>query len=110
MVFLRFGAGFVTGIVIVHNSHEYVYLTIANSFVRPHWRYQKLKNQHYTKDHAVDTTLLDSYVKDVVSSFIGFWIVILPVVYKSYYAKPIENPGLEEKDNFAVMLNNINDK
>ena len=36
--------------------------------------------------------------------------MILPVVYKSYYEKPIENPGLEEKDNFAVMLNNINDK
>ena len=83
MVFVRLGLGFLTGVTISMNAHEYVYMTIATSFVRPHWRYFKLKNR-LSKDHALDVNLLDSYVKDTIGSFVLFWFLIGPVVYKAY--------------------------
>ena len=107
MVFLRIGAGFVSGALIAHNSHENVYMSIANCFVRPHWRYRKLQNEYLTKDHAVDLNLLDSYVKDVTSSFVLFWVCIGPIIYKTYFVK--EEPRQDQiQDTFAVMLNNVN--
>lgn len=84
MVFLRLSAGFISGALIAHNSHENIYMTIANTFVRPHWRYRKMKSEYLTKDHAVDLPMLDSYVKDVASSFVIFWIIIGPVIYQTY--------------------------
>ena len=43
MVFARLGAGFLTGVTVSMCSHDYVYLTIANSFMRPHYRYRRIK-------------------------------------------------------------------
>jgi hypothetical protein len=87
MVFNRLGAGFITGMFISCNAHEYVYMTIASCFVRPHWRFQKLKKERISKEMAVPTELLDSYVKDVLGSFALFWVIIIPVFYKAYISK-----------------------
>ena len=87
MVFNRLGAGFITGMFITCNAHEYVYMTIASCFVRPHWRFQKLKKERISKEMAVPTELLDSYVKDVLGSFALFWVIIIPVFYKAYISK-----------------------
>ena len=65
------------------------------------------QNEHLTKDHAVDLGLLDSYVKDVASSFVLFWVCIGPIIYKTYFQK--EEPREDEiEDSFAVMLKNVN--
>jgi hypothetical protein len=84
-------------------------MTIASCFVRPHWRYQRLKKQYYTKDHALDTNLLDSYLKDVVSSFVLFWLVIGPVCYKTYIKKEEVSPHNTE-DTYAEMLKKLKAK
>ena len=95
--------GFATGITITVNAHEYVYMTIATCFVRPHWRYRRLKSQYFTKDHALDLNLLDSYMRDAVGSFFLFFLVIGPVLYKTY-VKPDESAPHEVDDTFADML------
>ena len=108
MVFNRLGAGFITGMFITCNAHEYVYYTIASCFVRPHWRFQKLKRERVAKEMAVPTELLDSYVKDVLSSFALFWIIIGPVCWKAYFSKDgfaERNPN-DLEDTYASMLKN----
>lgn len=67
-----------------------------------------MKSEYLTKDHAVDLPMLDSYVKDVASSFVIFWIIIGPVIYQTYIQKK-ELRDDEVKDTFAVMLNKVND-
>ena len=84
MVFNRLALGLATGITISMTSHEYIYMVIANSFVRPHWRYQRLKKQYYSKEHATDVNLLDIYLKDAFGSFFLFWIYLGPALYKVY--------------------------
>ena len=106
MVFVRLGLGFVTGISIAMNSHEYVYMTIASCFVRPHWRFFRLKKQNYSKEQALDVALLDSYVRDTVGSFFLFWLLIGPVVYKAYFQNEgfgVDTPH-EVEDTYATML------
>ena len=106
MVFNRLGAGFITGMFITCNAHEYVYYTIASCFVRPHWRFQKLKRERVAKEMAVPTELLDSYLKDVLSSFALFWIIIGPVCWKAYFSKDgfaERNPN-DLEDTYAQML------
>lgn len=106
MVFVRLGLGFLTGVTVTMNAHEYVYMTIANCFVRPHWRFFRLKKQNYSKEHALDVALLDSYLRDAVGSFFLFWFLIGPVVYKAY----VQNDGFgfdkphEVEDTYATML------
>ena len=43
MVFYQLGAGFVTGLTFSMVSHDYVYLHIANAFIRPHYRYHRMR-------------------------------------------------------------------
>lgn len=49
MVFLRLGLGLASGIAIPFMVNDMVYMTIANSFLRPHLRFQiereKLKKE-----------------------------------------------------------------
>ena len=87
MVFTRIALGMATGITISMNSPEYIYLVITNCFLRPHWRYQILKKKYYSKDHALDTNLLDIYIRDIVGSFLLFWIMIGPISYKTFVKK-----------------------
>ena len=55
---------------------------------------------------AVPTELLDSYVKDVLSSFALFWVIIIPVFWKAYISKDgfaERNPN-DLEDTYASML------
>ena len=91
MVFTRLGAGFICGCAIPYFVNETVYMTIANSFLRPHLKFiidrEKLK-----KDIAVPPHMIDAYIKDVIGSFLMFFIVIGPVVWDSV----IKKKGLKE--------------
>ena len=87
MVYIQFGAGLASGIFITMSCHKEVYDVIATCFVRPHMRYRKLKNQYYTDDHALDTKLLDMYVKDVLASFVLFWYAFPVSVYNAYFKR-----------------------
>lgn len=98
MVFLRLGLGFVVGVAVPFVVNDMVYMTIANSFLRPHLRYM-VEREKLKKEQAVPTVLLDSYVKDVVGSFFLFFIAIGPVVYQSYFKKVThEGKPIPKKD------------
>ena len=111
MVFYRMGAGFITGVAITLSAHDYIYLVIANSFARPHWRYQRLKKAYYTKDHATDINLLDIYVKDTISSFFLFWFAICPALYKVYVRNDARDVNTNEvEDSYSNILKQIHEK
>lgn len=86
MVFLRLGLGFVAGTTIPFLVNEMTYMTIANSFLRPHLQFA-IEREKIEKNKAVSTHLLDSYLRDVVGSFFLFFIAIGPVLYESYFKK-----------------------
>ena len=99
MVFTRLALGLVSGLTIPHLVHQDIYMTIASSFLRPHLRY-RIEKDKLTKDQAVSTRLLDSYIKDAIGSFFFFFIVIGPVIYYTYFMdekKDIEKMTLEDK-------------
>lgn len=49
------------------------------------------------KNKAVSTQMLDSYLKDVVGSFLLFFIVIGPVTYQSWWnVKQIKENEVQE--------------
>lgn len=90
MVFVRLGLGLFAGIAIPYMVKDMVYMTIANSFLRPHLRYI-IERERINKNKAVSTALLDSYLKDVFGSFLLFFVAIGPVVYECYFKKvPVE--------------------
>jgi hypothetical protein len=91
MVFLKLSVGFLTGVTIPFFVNEMTYMTIANAFLRPHLKF-KIQKQNLDTNKAVPTQMLDAYVKDVVSSFFMFFVVIGPVIYESY----IKQRKLEE--------------
>ena len=91
MVFVRLGLGLFAGVAIPFLVKDMVYMTIANSFLRPHLRYI-IERERIHKDRAVSTNLLDSYLKDVFGSFLLFFVAIGPVVYECYFKRlPIED-------------------
>ncbi len=92
MVFYRLGTGFICGLAIPYMVNDLVYMTISNSFLRPHLKY-RIDKEGLSKDHAVNLNMLDSYIKDVIGSFLLFWIAIGPVVYESCIKK---NQAVEE--------------
>jgi hypothetical protein len=116
MVFTRLGLGFIVGCAVPFFVNEMVYMTIANSFLRPHLRYQ-IERAKLKKEQAVSTYLLDSYVKDVVGSFFLFFVAIGPVVYSTVIKKrQAENNipkrdeiGQVEDDKYTAMLKKIKD-
>ena len=83
MVFMRLAAGLVVGMTVPMMVKEDVYVVIANSFVRPHLRHH-LEKEKMIKDKAVSIAMLDTYVKDVVGSFLLFFVLIGPAIYYSY--------------------------
>ena len=56
--------------------------------------------------------MLDNYLKDVARSFLLFFIVIGPVIYKDYFAAAKKEEVKEdiEAAKYARMLNDIRDK
>lgn len=73
--------------------NENVYLLIATSFLRPHLKY-RMEAEKRNKNLAIRTDELDAYLKDIFKSAIFFFIVIGPVVYKTY----IKNEEIIQKD------------
>ena len=67
-----------------------------------------MRNKYFTKDHALDTNLLDSYVKDTIGSFLMFFMVIGPVAYDVYFKKG--DADEEPEDGFVNMLNKQKDR
>jgi hypothetical protein len=86
MVFYRLGFGLFAGIAIPFMVKDMVYMTIANSFLRPHLKF-RIEREQISKEKAVSVQMLDSYVKDVVGSFLLFFVAIGPVVYENYFKK-----------------------
>ena len=114
MVFVRFAAGLTVGLTLPLMCHENVYLLIATSFLRPHLKYRmEAASRH--KDIAISTDSLDSYLIDVAKSFVLFFILIGPVVYKTHYLGEDLTPKsneeevniLEVEDRAVTILNRI---
>ena len=107
MVFYRLGFGFCCGLAIPFMVKDMVYMTIANSFLRPHLKY-RIEKEQLSKDKAVSVHMLDSYVKDVIGSFLLFFVAIGPVVYECYFKKaPVPGvdgvPKAPQKDEFGYV-------
>lgn len=114
MVFTRLGAGFICGIAVPFLVNDMVYMTIANSFLRPHLKFI-IERERLKRDQAVPTQMIDSYLKDVIGSFLLFFIAIGPVVYESTIKKTTgagaaggtgrkEEVGEIEDDKYTRML------
>jgi hypothetical protein len=99
MVFVRLGLGVCVGLAVPFMVKDMVYMTIANSFLRPHLRY-RIERGLMHKDKAVTTGMLDSYLKDIVGSFLLFFVAIGPVVYECYFKKanPEDEKIVPQKD------------
>ena len=111
MVFNRLALGFTSGVFFSMACNDNVYLVTSALLVRPHVRYMSYKKEHMTKNEGTNMTLVEHYMRDVLSSFVIFWISIGPVLYKTY-VKKINIFGEEEQysdgnsfeDSFATML------
>lgn len=86
MVFTRLAAGFVVGLTVPFMVKDMVYMTIANAFLRPHLKF-RIEKEKQDPGKAVTTQMLDSYLKDIVGSFLLFFVAIGPVVYDQYFKK-----------------------
>lgn len=114
MVFLRWGLGFAVGCTVPFLVNEMVYMTIANSFLRPHLKF-RVQMSRMDKNKAVTTEMLDAYVKDVVGSFLLFFVAIGPVVYQSYFKvkqdleklPKVNEIGQVDEDRYTQMLKQI---
>ena len=84
MVFFKLSVGLISGVTLPFLVNEMTYMTIANSFLRPHLKF-KIQRDNLEENKAVPTQMLDAYVKDVVGSFFMFFVVIGPVIYESYF-------------------------
>ena len=91
MVFVKLTVGFLTGVTIPFFVNEMTYMTIANAFLRPHLKF-KIQKDNLETNKAIPIPMLDAYVRDVVGSFLMFFVVIGPVIYESY----IKQKKLEE--------------
>jgi hypothetical protein len=57
--------GFVVGCAVPFLVNDMIYMTIANSFLRPHLKF-RIERERLHKDQAVPTAMLDSYLKDAI--------------------------------------------
>lgn len=114
MVFIKLTVGFITGTTIPFLVNEMTYMTIANAFLRPHLKF-KIQKDNLETNKAISTQMLDAYVKDVVGSFLMFFVVLGPVIYESYFKqKKLEDalPKREEvgkvvDDKYTLMLKKV---
>ena len=101
------GLGFLSGLTFSSTCPEYLYLIVVDCFIAPHWRYKQRKNELLTSRHALNTTLLNSYVLDTATSFLMFWIMIGPSCYKTFvdpnFAEDEKTPNKVD-DTFVEML------
>lgn len=110
MVFLRVAAGFAFGITFPMVCHENMYLLIATSFLRPHLKY-RMDADARDKNLAISLDEVDSYLADVGKSFVLFWLLLGPAVYRTYWLKedllketPQDETKLSDVEDSAVTI------
>lgn len=91
MVLFRLGLGLAVGITIPQMVNEELYLLMATSFLRPHLKL-KYELQIIGKDRAISIEMINSYLKDVISSFFIFFYLTGPWFYHRYILKSQEIP------------------
>ena len=103
--FGRIFFGLTCGVTIPFVVHDNVYYCIATCFLTPHLKYHKEKAQrHHTL--AIPVESLDNYFVDVGKSFLFFWLVIGPTLYKTYVLKEnlFDPQDLEDSQNGRLQL------
>ena len=97
MGFGRLALGLASGLTIPFIVHDNVYYAIATCFYYPHLKYYREKEKR-SAQKAIPLEHLDYYVKDVAKSFLLFWLIIGPTVYKTYYTKENILEGANEQE------------
>ena len=59
---LGFGCGLVTSMTVREGD---LFDLIASTLYRPHLRYKTIKEENFTKDHALCPNLVTSYLLDI---------------------------------------------
>ena len=105
--------GLTCGVTIPFVVHDNVYYAIATCFLSPHLKYTREFKQR-NPDKAIPVESLDAYLLDIGKSFIFFWLIIGPTLYKTYYLNedmlamggdPRQNEEISTKrDTFADIL------
>ena len=90
--------GFTCGMTIPFMVHDNVYYAIATCFLSPHLKFSR-ENKERHPDLAMPVECLDNYFKDIGKSFILFWLIIGPTLYKTYYLK----------ENMAILGGDVRD-
>ena len=101
MGFGRLVLGFTTGIALPYMVHDNLYYAIATCFYLPHLTFAK-KKAKLAKQQAIPLELLDSYLKDVGKSFLLFWLLLGPTLYKTYYTKENILDALDNVEGFET--------
>ena len=104
MVFYQLGLGFATGIAISMYAKEEVYITIATCHYMPHYKYRQAKKKYISQYQAINTDMIETYFKDVVSSYLLFWLAIGPIAYRHYFKQGQETVLDEPEDTFSKTL------
>ncbi|CDW72405.1 UNKNOWN [Stylonychia lemnae] len=94
--------GFVTGLTLPHFLSENVYMTLATCFLRPHLKFKEYLDNK-PEDMALSTQVLDQYVKDTLTSFLKFFVIIGPVIYYTHIKKEEVQLLEKDKDNVPIM-------
>lgn len=103
MVFIKLTLGFITGTTIPFLVNEMTYMTIANAFLRPHLKF-KIQKENLEANKAIPTQMLDAYVKDVVGSFLMFFVVLGPVIYESYFKQKKLDDVLPKREELGTVV------
>ena len=78
--------GFAAGMTIPFVVHDNIYYAIATCFLAPHVKAHKIRSDRH-KDLAIPVETLDYYIKDIGKSFIFFFMILGPTLYKTYVMK-----------------------
>ena len=117
----RFLFGMGCGVTIPFIVHDNIYYAIAISFLTPHLKFAAEKRKR-NPDKAIPVQHLDFYLKDIGKSFLFFWLIIGPTLYKTYYTKEnmfdmvdesdakIAEELFSKNDSFADLLTKIKTK
>ena len=78
--------GLTCGVTIPFVVHDNIYYAIATCFLTPHLKYYREKAKRHST-MAIPVESLDYYLVDVGKSFLFFWFIIGPTIYKTYVQK-----------------------
>ena len=86
MVFGLFFLGIGCGVTLPFVVHKNLSTAMSICFLQPHLKYQ-LEKEKLNPNVAVDVGRVDDYILDVGKSALLFFVLIGPVMYKTYYLK-----------------------